>query len=104
MLIQAMAEKAIYRALFSAARVTARTLILQPARIKTDLARKAVSAAAMELGKAAGRAASALLFTSASPKAAAYKSVLASKAPQAKAAGRSWASGGSSPRREGGPR
>ena len=51
----------IFKALFSAARVAARTLVLQPHRIKTDLARKAVGAAAQEVGKAAGRAATAML-------------------------------------------
>ena len=58
-----MAEKTIYKALFAAARVAARTLILQPDRIKADLARKAVGAAAQEIGKAVGRAAASASLT-----------------------------------------
>ena len=84
-----MADKVLYKALFSAARVAARTLVLQPHRIKTDLARKSVSAAAQEIGKAAGRAVGAL-FASSSVSSSAFKSLLSSKAPPAGRSGGSW--------------
>ena len=51
----------IYKAIFAAARVAARTLVLQPGRIQSDLlARKAVGAAAQVVGRAAGKAAASL--------------------------------------------
>jgi hypothetical protein len=56
-----MAEQSIIKAVFSAARVAAKTLVMQPNAAKAVLAKKAATAAAQEIGRAAGKAASSFL-------------------------------------------
>ncbi len=48
-------EKTILKALYSAARVASRSLVMQPHMLKKDLARKAAHAAASVVGREAGR-------------------------------------------------
>lgn len=55
-------EKTILKALYSAARVASRSLVMQPHMLKKDLARKAAHAAAGVIGREAGRVSSSSLL------------------------------------------
>lgn len=60
-ILRAMTEKTLFKALFSAARIAAQTMVMSPAKAKNEIARRSVLAAAQvvnrDLSKAAGRAA-----------------------------------------------
>ncbi len=82
-------SETIFKALFSAARVAAKTLVMQPHILKANLARKAAHAAANVIGRAVGKAAASSWSTvgSASSSKTAFADVLSRKAPRSGAGG-----------------